>query len=696
MKGIAVAVLAVLLIALACTAESPAPLATETPVPETAAPSTATAAPAADVPATATPVTPIPIRTERTGGGPPIPEQIPFPTATPTPPPTATPDPATIPPTSTPPPPTPVPVVREQAIPRPPPRDVVDLSRRLKKQTADDGPATVDRESLAVGADTRFWVSRPRGYVQVDGVVRAASDNAWWVFDERVNVAQQDLDEAIEDFESNVWPTVTRLFGGIRSPGIDGDPRLVIFHASLSPGVGGYFSSTDAYSADVLPYSNERESIYISSEGLRVGSRAYMSVLTHELQHAVHWAADPDEESWLNEGLSELAADAAGHWSNRVADYLRVPGTSLTQWPSGPGIRSPAYGGANLFVDYLAEHYGGEELITELVKETTDGLESVDLVLERLGEEASSLDVFRDWLVANYLNEPDGRYSSEARQARSAVRVRSTFVSLPKAFEREVAQFGADYYVVTLPADELVISFNGDPAAELFPVAPRSGEACWWSNDGDGIDTTLTRRFDLTGVDAATLRFHAWHAIEEDWDFAYVEVSEDDGATWTILETTLTSDDNPNGTAFGPGITGASNGWLEDSVDLTPYAGKEVLVRFEYVTDDAENGRGLCLDDFAIDEIAWSDDAESDGAWEANGFARVNNLLPEKFLVQVIRKSPGNPAEVTRLLLDSQADGEIRLANANADPDERIAVIVSAVTREAGSAAGYVVGFGAG
>ena len=573
---------------------------------------------------------------------------------------------------------------------------MIDLARRFKLQTADDERPSIDTEPFVVGEPTQFWVNRPRGYVLVDGVVRAASDNAWWVFDERAAVAQSDLDAAIEEFESSVWPIVTGLFGDIRSPGIDGDPRLVIFHASLSPGVAGYFSSTDAYPSGIQPYSNERESIYISTDGLRVGSRSYMSVLTHELQHAVHWAADADEESWLNEGLSELASDAAGHWSNKVADYLRIPGTSLTQWPGGPGFRSPSYGGANLFVDYLAEHYGGERLIRELVKEPADGLESVDLVLERLGEDATSLDVFRDWVVANYLNEPDGRYSSQARKARSAVRVRSTFVNLPKTYEREVSQFGADYYVVTLPTDELVISFNGDPAAELFPVAPRSGEACWWSNDGDSINTNLTRRFDLTGVDAATLRFHAWHAIEEDWDFAYVEVSEDNGATWTILETTLTTDSNPNGTAFGPGFTGDSIGWQEDSVDLTPYTGKEVLVRFEYVTDDAVNDRGLCLDDFSIDEISWSDDAENDGGWQSNGFARVNNLLPEKFLVQIVRKTPGQPPEVTRLWLDSQADGEIRLPNANADPNEQIAVIVSAVTREAGSKAGYVVGFGAG
>ena len=341
-----------------------------------------------------------------------------------------------------------------------------------------------------------------------------------------------------------------------------------------------------------------------------MGSPSYMSVLTHELQHAVHWAADTDEESWLNEGLSELAVDAAGHWTPKVADYLRLPGTSLTQWPSGGQLRSPSYGGANLFLHYLAEHYGGDRLIAELVKEPTDGLESVDRVLERLGEEATSLDVFRDWVVANYLNNPDGRYSSSARNLRSAVRVGSKFVNLPKTYESEVAQFGADYYVVSFPADELTISFNGDPGAELFPVAPHSGDACWWSNDGDGIDTTLTRRFDLTGVDTATLRFNVWYLLEENWDFAYVEVSEDGGETWTILETTLTTDDNPNGTSFGPGITGGSTGWVEDSVDLTPYAGSEVLIRFEYVTDDAVNGRGLCLDDFAIDEIGWADDAE--------------------------------------------------------------------------------------
>ena len=58
-------------------------------------------------------------------------------------------------------------------------------------------------------------------------------------------------------------------------------------------------------------------------------------------------------------------------------------------------------------------------------------------------------------------------------------------------------------------------------------------------------------------------------------------------------------------------------------------------------------------------EIGWADDAESDGGWEADGFARVNNLVPEEFLVQIVRKAPGGAVEVTRLLLDDEADGEI-------------------------------------
>ena len=64
--------------------------------------------------------------------------------------------------------------------------------------------------------------------------------------------------------------------------------------------------------------------------------------------------------------------------------------------------------------------------------------------------------------------------------------------------------------------------------------------------------------------------------------------------------------------------------------------------------------------------------------------------------MQIVRKAPGGAVEVVRLLLDREADGEIRLGDVNAEAGEKVAVIVSAVTREAGSVAAYVLGFRAG
>ena len=81
------------------------------------------------------------------------------------------------------------------------------------------------------------------------------------------------------------------------------------------------------------------------------------------------------------------------------------------------------------------------------------------------------------------------------------------------------------------------------------------------------------------------------------------------------------------GNAFGLGWTGMSGRgedrkrapkWVEEQVDLTSFAGKEILLRFEMVTDDAVNQPGLLLDNIAIPEIGYQDDGETGaGGWEA-------------------------------------------------------------------------------
>jgi hypothetical protein len=192
----------------------------------------------------------------------------------------------------------------------------------------------------------------------------------------------------------------------------------------------------------------------------------------------------------------------------------------------------------------------------------------------------------------------------------------------------------------------------------------------------------LTRAFDLTAVERATLDYWLWYDIEEDWDYAYVEVSVDGGATWEILSTPHTSDHNPTGNSFGPGYTGLSGGgdvpeWIHEQIDLSTYAGKTILVRFEYTADDALQRPGFVLDAVSVPELGYSDGFEEPTSdWEAVGFVRHNNIMPQTFVVQLIEL--GQTPRVSRLPVDEQGRGrwEIPLG---AELGEAV-VIVSGVT----------------
>jgi len=53
------------------------------------------------------------------------------------------------------------------------------------------------------------------------------------------------------------------------------------------------------------------------------------------------------------------------------------------------------------------------------------------------------------------------------------------------------------------------------------------------------------------------------------------------------------------------GYNDVTDGWIEESVDLSDYSGKKIWLRFEYVTDAAVNGEGFFLDDVSVDAIGY-------------------------------------------------------------------------------------------
>ena len=543
------------------------------------------------------------------------------------------------------------------SFPVPPERDFFKLAEQLiPGLRAVD--RTVDRKPypLSTGERKTFKLVDldSRTLYESEFELRLVTPHAYWFFEDGVEADQDAIERSAREFEDAIYPTVTGVFGKEWIPGIDGDPHLYIINAHLR-GAGGYFNAADEYPKEIRPVSNEIEAIYINARYLPVGTELFSQVLAHELQHAIHWNADLSDETWVNEGLSELAVSIAGYPEYSILEFRRAGPTSLTQWPANDIGGSENYGAASLFMRYLTEHYGGRENLRPLLEEPADGIPGIDAYLEAGGHGVTFADVFRDWAVANILDEHNGRYGYSDLSIRLPV-----YGNIPAGEELQssIPQYSNEYVRLERGDTAARLVFEGDTTAPLLPVD--AGEGCWWSNMGDVIDSTLTARLDLRQVEQPRLEYDVWYSIEEDWDFAYLEVSEDDGQTWTILETPLSSTDDPLDVSFGPGYTGAVEDWQRESVSLGQWAGKEILVRFQYVTDAAVHDHGLCLRDLRVsgDGTPTALDLE----WVPNGFVWTNNLVRQSFIVQVVYEGDdGHDNRVVQLPLDNRNRGEVMI-----------------------------------
>jgi hypothetical protein len=200
----------------------------------------------------------------------------------------------------------------------------------------------------------------------------------------------------------------------------------------------------------------------------------------------------------------------------------------------------------------------------------------------------------------------------------------------------------------------------------------------------------LTHAFDLRNVTSATLNYWTWYDIEPGWDYGYVEVSTDGGKTWTILQAPHSATTNPSGSAFGPNYTGLSGGgpgWVEESLDISAFAGQQILVCFEYVTDDAVNRPGWTIDDISIPEIGFHDDVEGGpNGWRAEGFVRIDNILPQRFLVEVLEI--GDSVKLERMSLDETNHGALTVPGLGTTVN-RAVLIVSGLTPVTSQPASY-------
>jgi hypothetical protein len=519
-------------------------------------------------------------------------------------------------------------------------RDLYVLTDWLKLRPPRPIPHVIRHFSpnYPVGHQDAFYVlgEDKNQYFVMHATIRAETPHLYMYVQNGLTLNQTALKKAADVFEKSTYPTDRYYFGSEWIPGIDGDPHITCLIGNLkSSGVGGYFSAEDEYPHLVNPYSNQREMFYIDANGANPADPSFSSTLAHEFQHMIHFHMHPHENLWLNEGMSMLAEKLNGYAViGEPSAFVSQPGTQLDTWNQTASESVAHYGAAYLFLSYLYDRFGAGMVRDILADKRYTDFELINDVLKRRHIHTTADQLFKEWTVANYVNDGSiagGIYAY--KQLPGQVNAQKT-ASVPFTYQASIPPYAAHYVVINTLQGQNPFRLRFSASTAVPVVGVQNATPFWWSNRGDMMDTRLIRSVDLTRVRRATLHFNTWYDIEKNYDYAYVEVSLDGGKTWDTLRGTHTTRSNPNGANYGNGYTGTTKSFQTEQVDLSHYAGHRILLRLEYVTDEGYNGQSWVVKDLSIPEIGWRDNFTG---WTPQGFVPVStNALPDIWTVQLI------------------------------------------------------------
>jgi len=481
----------------------------------------------------------------------------------------------------------------------------------------------------------------------------------------KITIYDWQVDYLINEYETVIYPVESEYFGTpafhdgsnatIGDMGYptfdDAAGRLMImvfnmvddsYYDSTYPSyVVGYYSPSNEYYYD-------RNVIHLDSYDWtnRLGADVarpyvYESTVAHEYQHLLHDDLDADEVSFINEGCSMYAEMLCGYgepWGY-IEQFLYTPDNSLTEWGDQGGINIIAdYGAAAMFAIYLNDHFGGADFIAALAANPDNGEAGVTSTLAATGYPDWDFErVFDAWKMANLIHSDDfggGWYNYDSinlndpragKLTTLKIKPGMGFVTQSYAFQYTWTQdgyntgtyllgpYGTDYLKISgLRAGQLSklnFKFDGsdyfDPGWKLTAGPAVSGFSgmAWYSGASDLRDVSVVGTVDLSGMTEAILSFDTSYAIEEQWDFGFVQVSTDGGLTWTSLANDYTRSDivlegHPDIAANLPGFTGFGSGNMK--FDLSAYVGSEVMLSFRYMTDWGTTEQGWFVDNIAV------------------------------------------------------------------------------------------------
>lgn len=681
-----------------------------------------------------------------------------------------------------------------------------------------------------VGDEAQFWVGKAGSDTptRVNATLAAAAPNVYlWVEDgvlPRANLAQtaQQLSQVTTLFRLRDNYRPQTLLPGVGSvsdpsdllpvPDVDNDPHLfILFTTDLSEDRNAIHNPLDSLPVELAPYSNQHEMLYMNTSSYAdtpLNDPLYLTTLARGIYRWIMNINVPQQAAWLTDALNwllllNLQQTQVG--ADSVTAFLQAPDTPLIQPPTLTS-QTQTLGEQQLFLGYFLQRYGNAPF-NNLFLQAGSGISPLDAVLSRhdvtdpvSGAQVSGRDAFADFVVTNGMNLAfgDGRYYHSALELQQGLVAAATLLDPQSELnDLSVNQFGTQYFrYAPAEAQTVTIRFGGSETVARLPMpADRDpADRFYWSGRAVDQNPTLTRTIDLRDKERATLTFDLWHDLAPGWNYGYVSVSTDDGATWDALAATTASPNNRYGVAYGAGFTGISNPaephpfpimgvviggdgitasdvaagspaalagmrpgdviigydnheweetpnilgllanylpgdtlhlytqrgdqrldipvvlgahptrivepaplWQAQSVDLSPYAGQEIMLRFEAVTLPGREDQGIGIDNIAIPEIDFRDDAEASAeSWTVAGWQQVDNQLPQHWIVQAATSGTQTSYPRVQTLVepdDITTSGEWRIA---LEANETLTLAVSGANDDTTERAAFSLGFKAG
>lgn len=137
--------------------------------------------------------------------------------------------------------------------------------------------------------------------------------------------------------------------------------------------------------------------------------------------------------------------------------------------------------------------------------------------------------------------------------------------------------------------------------SQSFISAPTSITDSPGGNYQNNANTTITlsQAISIPNTTYARLNFWAKWNIEAGWDYVQVLIRPTNSFTWAPLQGKFTKPGGTNQLPGQPLYDGVSN-WVLEDIDISAWAGKDILLRFTFKSDGAVVADGFYFDDIKI------------------------------------------------------------------------------------------------